>query len=142
MQRIGLRDEAKEQVWRERLTVQQASGLSQLKFCTQEGLNANTFSSWKKTLEKRDGAKRRAQVAKNDRQRAYRERNGQRLFVQVAPRQEQVPVPTSAPPNRRNTHRCLVAPFLGDLLPFCRSSILAVRQSPLTILILPSTLME
>ncbi len=34
---------------------QRASGLSQHEFCRREGLNPNTFSSWKEVIRQRDG---------------------------------------------------------------------------------------
>lgn len=42
-----LRDSEKEAFWRATLTRQRQSGLSAAKFCSQVGLNENTFSSWK-----------------------------------------------------------------------------------------------
>lgn len=52
--RQAQRDRQKEDFWRKKIAEQQASGLSQGAFCEREGLNANTFSSWKKILQERD----------------------------------------------------------------------------------------
>ncbi len=51
------RDKTKETFWRKVLVAQIGSGLSQNAFCMQEGLNPNTFSSWKKDIQRRDQEK-------------------------------------------------------------------------------------
>jgi hypothetical protein len=51
------RSRQKEEFWRKKIAEQQASGLSQTAYCEREGLNANTFSSWKKILQERDAEK-------------------------------------------------------------------------------------
>jgi hypothetical protein len=48
------RDPEKEEYWREKLRNWRSSGLSQADFCRKEGLNQNSFSSWKKIIAKRD----------------------------------------------------------------------------------------
>jgi len=48
------RDQAKEDFWRSAIARQKRSKLSQAEFCQKEGLNSNTFCSWKKTIQSRD----------------------------------------------------------------------------------------
>lgn len=48
------RDAEKEAYWRKVLMQWSHSGLSQAEFCRQQGLNANTFSSWKTIIQERD----------------------------------------------------------------------------------------
>lgn len=47
----------REEFWRKAIARQQASGLSQVKFCEQEGLGANSFSAWKTTINRQDAEK-------------------------------------------------------------------------------------
>jgi hypothetical protein len=83
MQR-NLRDPAKEKYWREILARFQSSGLSMKRFCLQEGLNHLNLSSWKYIIRKRNiEAKRKAQLAKNQRQGQTRRQTTKRLFVPV-----------------------------------------------------------
>ncbi len=51
------RDKTKETFWKKVLAAQIGSGLSQKAFCMREGLNPNTFSSWKKVIRRRDQEK-------------------------------------------------------------------------------------
>jgi hypothetical protein len=53
MRRVN-RDKAKEQFWRAALLRQAKCGLSQTKFCAQEGLNLATFTYWKDAIKHRD----------------------------------------------------------------------------------------
>lgn len=101
MQRKGPRNEAKEQFWREMVALQKESGLSQSAFCREKGLSANSFSFWKKRIVRLDEEKRKGQMAKNERQRAYKKRKREReqLFVQVTPTPEHVAAPPPAPPD-------------------------------------------
>lgn len=48
------RDLEKEKFWRRAFARQVASGLSQSEFCRREGLNPNTFSTWKSIVQERD----------------------------------------------------------------------------------------
>lgn len=50
------REKMKELFWRKALIRQIESGLSQSSFCKQEGLNANSFSWWKREIAVRDRA--------------------------------------------------------------------------------------
>ena len=63
MQNLNRRDPDKEQFWREMISKQKRSGVSQTQFCRDNGLAPNTFCSWKKTIQKRNlekvAAKRR-----------------------------------------------------------------------------------
>ena len=54
------KDPDKEQYWRRLHEKQRSSGLSQKAYCAREGLNANTFSSWKKIIKTRDGEQQQA----------------------------------------------------------------------------------
>ncbi|MGD9684161.1 MAG: hypothetical protein AB7W16_23605 [Candidatus Obscuribacterales bacterium] len=54
MNRESKRDQAKENFWRSAIARQVKSRLTQAEFCLKEGLNANTFCSWKKTIQERD----------------------------------------------------------------------------------------
>ncbi len=51
------RSSEREKVWRKTLEDWQASGLSQAEFCREKALKENSFSSWKKVIEKRDREK-------------------------------------------------------------------------------------
>jgi len=68
MNRASKRDKAKEKFWRSAIARQKSSGQSQAEFCQKEGLNSNTFCSWKKTIRERDRENERkgAQVPKTD----------------------------------------------------------------------------
>jgi hypothetical protein len=52
--RPSTRDKAKEGFWREKLKQFQESKKSQAEFCREQGLNANTFSCWKRIIPERD----------------------------------------------------------------------------------------
>jgi hypothetical protein len=54
---LARRSIEREKVWRKTLEDWQASGLTQADFCREKGLKENSFSSWKKVLEKRDREK-------------------------------------------------------------------------------------
>jgi len=56
--RNSLRDPEKEVYWRQKLLEWKRSGLSQAEFCRREGLNQNTFSSWKTIIPERDAEQR------------------------------------------------------------------------------------
>jgi len=67
MDRASKRDQAKENFWRSAIARQVKSMISQAEFCQKEGLNANTFSSWKKTIQQRDRESgKRARAMKAD----------------------------------------------------------------------------
>jgi hypothetical protein len=57
-------NEEREQYWRDQISKWSASGVSQVQFCKDEGLNLNTFVSWKSLMKKRD-----AKAQKSDRRR-------------------------------------------------------------------------
>ena len=48
------RDLAKEKFWRQAIARHAVSGLSQQEFCKREGINPNTFSTWKEIIRQRD----------------------------------------------------------------------------------------
>lgn len=54
LKRRPKRDKKKEQFWRQKLALLAASGLTQAEFCRQNGLNQNTLSWWKRTINKLD----------------------------------------------------------------------------------------
>ena len=54
MQNLKKRDPEKEVFWRDKISKQKRSGLSQNQFCRDNNLNANTFSSWKKVVQTRN----------------------------------------------------------------------------------------
>lgn len=54
MQNRNKRDPAKEQFWREMISKQKRSGVSQKEFCRNNGLKPNTFYSWKKIIHRRN----------------------------------------------------------------------------------------
>jgi len=56
-------DLAKEEYWRDTLERWRSTGKTQAEFCRQEHLNENTFSSWKKVIQKRDLGKPRKAAA-------------------------------------------------------------------------------
>ena len=58
----GKKGSTREEFWRKAIPRQQASGLSQAKFCEQEGLSANSFSFWKSIIKQRDAAKQEQEV--------------------------------------------------------------------------------
>jgi hypothetical protein len=68
--RSSTRDPKKEAFWREKLRNWQDSGLSQAEFCRNEGLNPNSFSSWKVIIPKRDAERATTQRTSGDRGRA------------------------------------------------------------------------
>ncbi len=47
----------REKVWRKTVEEWQASGLLQSNFCREKGIKENTFSCWKKVIQKRDTEK-------------------------------------------------------------------------------------
>jgi hypothetical protein len=53
----------REKVWRKTVEEWQASGQSQVDFCREKGLKENTFSCWKKVIEKRDREKEQKRVS-------------------------------------------------------------------------------
>jgi hypothetical protein len=53
--RVGRRDVAKEQHWREIVERQAASGQSVREFCCEQALNENSFYAWRQTIRQRDG---------------------------------------------------------------------------------------
>lgn len=61
--RVGRRDGAKEQYWREMLARQAASGLSVREFCSQQGLKENSLYAWRQAIRQRDGTAKRTQKA-------------------------------------------------------------------------------
>ncbi len=54
------RDVKKEGFWRNKLEQWKESGKSQSQFCREEGLNPNTFSSWKRVIPEREAESRRS----------------------------------------------------------------------------------
>jgi hypothetical protein len=44
-------NKTKPEIWRNRLNEQQSSGLSQVKYCTENGLSVKTFLYWKRKLK-------------------------------------------------------------------------------------------
>jgi len=54
------RKNAQEDFWRVKVNEWQQSGKTQAEFCKEEGLNAGTFSHWKRLLPKRDIQARRS----------------------------------------------------------------------------------
>ena len=54
MARHAQRNPEKEELWRDILARWGESATSQAEFCRQEGLNAQTFSSWKAVIAQRD----------------------------------------------------------------------------------------
>ncbi|MBX9653616.1 hypothetical protein K2Y11_08370 [bacterium] len=48
------RDEAKERLWRERLTRQGSSDLTVREFCQREGVMESSFYAWRRTIAERD----------------------------------------------------------------------------------------
>lgn len=63
MAKKSTRDPEKEKYWREILARWKASGLSQAAFCRLEGLNENSFSSWKSIIADRDLELKREKAA-------------------------------------------------------------------------------
>lgn len=64
IQRARQRDRAKENLWRQIIERQKASGKSQKKFCGDEGLNWHSFSSWIRVLQDRDTEERKRALLK------------------------------------------------------------------------------
>jgi transposase len=56
----GRRDGVKEQYWREVVERQAASGHSVRAFCSEQGLNENSFYAWRQTIRQRDGVAKRS----------------------------------------------------------------------------------
>lgn len=78
--RGGTRDKEKEKIWRATIKRWQSSGKSQAQFCRDEGLNENTFSSWKKVILERD-----AESVAVARMQRNREEPASRVQVEAAP---------------------------------------------------------
>ena len=52
--KIGKRDPRKEQYWRDVMSRQRASGLSQVAFCEREQIKLTTLQFWRRELHRRD----------------------------------------------------------------------------------------
>jgi hypothetical protein len=98
------RDLDKEQYWRRMHEKQRGSGLSQKAYCAREGLNPNTFSSWKKIIGIRDG-EQQAEVRRAVRQ-AVLSRAAKiaapASFIPLVPSTSPEPEPPPPPPINNN----------------------------------------
>lgn len=83
-----LRDPEKEKFWRDAISRQRRSGLSQAEFCRREELNENSFSSWKSIIAARDDEERQAKILAK---RAAREQRRQLQREKQLPAKNEVP---------------------------------------------------
>jgi RHS repeat-associated protein len=74
------RDEAKERLWRERLTRQGSSDLTVREFCQREGVMESSFYAWRRTIAERDRT--------SDRQSGVRRPRGVPAFVPMVVTEE------------------------------------------------------
>ena len=58
--KVGNMDGEREGFWRSKLNQWRESGKTQAEFCREQGFSANTFSSWKGVIARRDDEARRA----------------------------------------------------------------------------------
>lgn len=65
MRRSLPRDPFKEQYWRDTFERQAASGLGPKAFCEREGINENSYYSWRALIKKRDAEKPTKSAAKD-----------------------------------------------------------------------------
>ena len=101
----------REAFWRKVILRQEASGLSQAKFCEQEGLSANRLSSWKAKIKQRDAATEEQQAKRALKQAATTRsaRESERAsFIPLVAAEE---APKATP--KKNAEQCVAEIFFA-----------------------------
>lgn len=99
--RKARRNSQTEKFWSDHIAAKEASGLSQAAYCTREGLNPNTFSSWKTVLLKRKSEQAQEvqqAIRKASVNRAARAEKAS--FIPLVPTNSKVTQPASTNPPR------------------------------------------